>query len=72
MSQNKVFFSLYGNGDTIRIGQEIQCLPYAGFLLLLLGEHNINDHFNLVPAYIMETYILFLQESDQIFLVFPY
>ena len=25
------FFSLYTNGDTIRIGQEIQCLPYAGF-----------------------------------------
>ena len=25
------FFSLHGNGDTIRIGQEIQCLSYAGF-----------------------------------------
>ena len=25
------FFSLHGNGDTMRIGQEIQCLPYAGF-----------------------------------------
>ena len=27
------FFSIYGNGDTIRIGQEIQCLPPAGFFL---------------------------------------
>ena len=26
------FFPLYGNGDTIRIGREIQCLPYAGYL----------------------------------------
>ena len=25
------FFSLHGNGDTICIGQEIQCLLYAGF-----------------------------------------
>ena len=25
------FFSLHGNGDTIRNGKEIQCLPYAGF-----------------------------------------
>ena len=24
-------FSLHGNGDTIRICQEIQCLPCAGF-----------------------------------------
>ena len=22
---------IHGNGDTIRIGHEIQCLPYAGF-----------------------------------------
>ena len=31
------FFDASGNkniGATIRIGQEIQCLPYAGFLLL--------------------------------------
>ena len=27
------FFSLHGKGDTIRIGQEIQCVQYAGFFL---------------------------------------
>ena len=25
------FLSLHGSGDTIGIGREIQCLPYAGF-----------------------------------------
>ena len=30
------FFSLHGNGETIRIGREIQCLPYAGFLLSIV------------------------------------
>ena len=29
-----MFFSLHGNGDTIRIGREIQCLPYAGFFFI--------------------------------------
>ena len=28
-------FSLHGNGDTIRIGQEIQCLQYAGFFVCI-------------------------------------
>ena len=28
------FFSYHGNGETIRLGQEIQCLPYAEFYLL--------------------------------------
>ena len=27
-------FSLHDNGNTIRIGREIQCLPHAGFFLL--------------------------------------
>ena len=27
-----ISFSLHGNGDTIRIGREIQYLPYVGFL----------------------------------------
>ena len=31
------FFSLHGNGDTIHIGQEIQCLPYAEFLITDIG-----------------------------------
>ena len=30
------FFSLHGNGDTIRISWEIQCRPYAGFFSRLL------------------------------------
>ena len=29
-----LIFSIHGNGDTIRIGQEIQCLPSAGFFRL--------------------------------------
>ena len=29
------FFSLHGNGDTIRISREIYCLPYAGFLIYI-------------------------------------
>ena len=28
----QVSFSLHVNGDTIRIGRDIQCLPYVGFL----------------------------------------
>ena len=31
----KFFFLLHGNGDTLRLGREIQCLPYAGFFSLL-------------------------------------
>ena len=31
------FSSLHDNGDTICISQEIQCLPYVGFLLNLLN-----------------------------------
>ena len=27
------FFSLHVQGETIRIGKKIQCLPYAGFLI---------------------------------------
>ena len=30
-----------GGGSTIRIGQEIRCLPYAGFFCLLLGEKKL-------------------------------
>ena len=30
------YFSLHGNVDTMRIGQEIQFLPYTGFLIHLL------------------------------------
>ena len=30
---------LLGNGDTIRIGQEIQCLPYVGFFLSVGMAH---------------------------------
>ena len=36
-AKKKFFFSLHGIGDTIHIGREIQCLPYAGFL-----KDNIN------------------------------
>ena len=32
-----LLFSLHGNGDTIRIGREIQCLLYAGFSSTGLG-----------------------------------
>ena len=31
--------SLHGNGDTIRIGREIQCLPYAGFYCYSMTEN---------------------------------
>ena len=43
------FFDASGNkknGATIRIGQEIWCLPYAGFLL-------IDEHLDLVGVYII-------------------
>ena len=32
---------IYGIGATIRIGQEIQCLPYAEFFLLCFMNPNI-------------------------------
>ena len=28
---------LHGDGDTIRIGLEIQCIPYAGFFLFIFN-----------------------------------
>ena len=28
---------LFGNGASTRIGQEIRCLPYAGFLVFGIG-----------------------------------
>ena len=46
------------------------------FFLLLLGELNLKAPFDLVPADIMKhldiTYVMSLQESYQILLVFPY
>ena len=35
-----------GNGDTVRIGQEIYCLPYAGFFIELLECVRINVHIS--------------------------
>ena len=36
-------FSLHGNCDTIRISQDIQCLPYAGFFSIILHTRNIQS-----------------------------
>ena len=47
------FFSLHGNGDTIRIGREIQCLPYSRFFNFSLppslkkSQSNIEETFHL-------------------------
>ena len=32
---------MYAIGATIRIGREIQCLPYAGFLIDYIGNKTI-------------------------------
>ena len=52
---NSPFLDASGNkniGATIRIGQEILCLPYAGFLNTKKGNQvdwniNINEYINL-------------------------
>ena len=45
------FVSPHGNGDTIRNGQEIQCLSYVGFFLSFLGgtifQNNCVKHFSV-------------------------
>ena len=49
-SQKKIVSSsLHCNGDTIHIGQEIQCLLYAGFFSLYIHDPfilslDIHDH----------------------------
>ena len=46
LNKNKNLNCCYGIGATIRIGQKIQCLPYAGFVVL---------HFQNIACDILQT-----------------
>ena len=53
----KLFFSLHGNGDTIGINQEIQCLLYARFFnTLIKGPINLPTGPSPVPLSICSPY----------------
>ena len=48
--EEKSFYVFFCVGASISIGREIQCLPYAGFLIVRIPKSLLLSHYSASPC----------------------